>query len=145
MLEKLAEIEVKFEALSQQLQDPNIVQDQKAYQKIAKEHSGLKELVGTYRELKKVQSELADNKQLMNEGDDELRQLAKEEVPALEARQSELEEELKVLLLPADPNDEKNVIIEIRAGTGGEEAALFAGDLFRMYQKYCEKRAGSWS
>jgi peptide chain release factor 1 len=140
MIEKLAEIESRFEELSQQLQNPQIVQDQKAYKKIAKEHASLKELVGTYREFKKVDQELNDNKGLLKDADEELRELAKAEVPDLETRKTALEEQLKILLLPKDPNDDKNVILEIRAGTGGDEAALFVADLLRMYQRYCESR-----
>ena len=143
MLEKLAEIEAKFDALDQQLQDPNIVQDQNAYKKIAKEHASMRELVATYREYKKVEQELDDNRGLLKDSDEEMRELAKAEIPDLETRKTALEEELKILLLPKDPHDDKNVILEIRAGTGGDEACLFVADLLRMYQRYCESKG--WS
>ncbi len=143
MLEKLADIEAKFDALDQQLQDPNIVQDQNAYKKIAKEHASMRELVATYREYKKVEQELDDNRGLLKDSDEEMRELAKAEIPDLETRKTALEEELKILLLPKDPHDDKNVILEIRAGTGGDEACLFVADLLRMYQRYCESKG--WS
>lgn len=140
MLEKLAEIEANFEELSKKLQDPNIVQDQKTYRQIAKEHASLKELVEVFREYKKIDHELAGNRELAQSSDEELRELAKADISVLEAKKQELEEHLKILLLPKDPNDDKNIILEIRAGTGGDEAALFVADLLRMYQKYCERK-----
>ncbi len=138
MFEQLAEVEKKFDDLGQKLQDPNITQDPKAYQKIAKEHASLKELVATYRDYKKASRELADNQALLEDKDGELRELAKQEIPVLEQAQKKFVEKLKLLLLPKDPNDEKSIVLEIRAGTGGDEASLFAADLFRMYQKYAE-------
>ncbi len=138
MFQKLAEIEKKFSDLERQLSDPSIVQNQPLYQKLSKERSGLTELVDAFRRYQKTNRELEENRKLLEEKDDEIRKLAKEEIARLETEQRSLEQQLKILLLPKDPNDEKDIFLEIRAGTGAEEAALFAGELFRMYSRYAE-------
>lgn len=140
-LSKLEALERRFEDLSHKLSDPEIISDPSNYAKIAKEHAELSEVVSTFKEYKKVLREIEENKHLIEEEEDEeLVELAKQELKALEDRLEELEKILPILLLPKDPNDEKNVILEIRAGAGGEEAALFAADLLRMYQRYAEKK-----
>ncbi len=143
MLEKLNQIEKHYEELAVQLADPEVLSDRQRFQKVAKEHKDLEDVVETYRRLKGVDQELEDNNLLMKESDPDIREMAKEEIPILKEKREALIEELKVLLLPRDPNDEKNVIVEIRAGTGGEEAALFVADLFRMYGYYAE--ANRWT
>lgn len=141
MFKKLDEVEKKYDSLTGELSDPNVIANQSLYQKAAREHSALSELVTTYRHYKKVSEELAGNKHILdNEKDPELKKMAKEEIERLEAEHDTLIQQLKVLLLPKDPNDDKNIILEIRAGTGGDEAALFAADLFRMYSRYAETK-----
>jgi peptide chain release factor 1 len=141
MFTKLDQVEKKFDALSAELSKPEVISNQSLYQKTAREHSALSELVTTYRHYKKIAKELAENKHLLDsENDAEIRKMAKEEVTRLEEEQTSLITQLKLLLIPKDPNDEKNIILEIRAGTGGEEAALFASDLFRMYSRYAEAK-----
>jgi len=141
-LDKVAEIERKYDQLTAQLGDPAVLGDQALYQKTAKAHSELTEVVEKYREWKSLRKSLEETKALLADAssDAEMKALAHEEVVALESRQSKVEEELKVLLLPKDPNDEKNVILEIRAGTGGDEATLFAQEVFRMYDRYAESQ-----
>ncbi len=139
MFTKLAEVEKHFEQLTEQMSDPALIADQQRFQKIAKERSDLTELVEQFRRYRKVQESLEGNRQLLNESDAELRAMAHEEIPGLEAELASLEEKLRVLLLPKDPNDDKNILLEIRAGTGGDEAALFAADLFRMYSRFAEE------
>lgn len=143
MFDKLAFISDKYEELTHKVSDPEIIADQSRWQKYAKELGEMEPIVKKYEEYKKVKEGIADNKELLGESglDDELRELAKMELAELEPQVEPLEAELKVLLLPKDPNDEKNVILEIRAGTGGDEAALFGADLLRMYSRYAE-RAG---
>jgi peptide chain release factor 1 len=137
-LEKLAE---QFADLEQRLAAPEIIRDQELYQKYRKEHADLAPLVQTFRRYQQVQKELADSHSLLREeADEELKALAREEVQRLKEQAAALEEELRFLLLPKDPNDEKNVLLEIRAGTGGEEAGLFAADLFRMYTRLAERQ-----
>src|SRR3970040_1879450 len=138
MLDKLAEVEKRYEQLESLLRDPQIVHKQREYSKVAKERAELEEIVTCYREWRKIEQEIQENRELLNEDDEAIRELAKEEVSVLRGRKDELENRLKVLILPKDPNDSKNVILEIRAGTGGEEAALFAASLFRMYSRYAE-------
>ncbi|MBK6798545.1 MAG: peptide chain release factor 1 [Acidobacteria bacterium] len=139
MLEKLEAIEKTYEELTQQMSDPNIIGDQSRYSKVAKQHRDLEAVVEKYRELKKIDSDIAGNREILREMDDaEMRELAGAELPELEARREEVDKELKLLLLPTDPNDEKNVILEIRAGTGGDEACLFAAEILRMYARYAE-------
>ncbi len=140
MFTKLDEVEKKFESLNTRLADPTIVSNPKDYQSVAKEQASLKPLIETYRTYKNICKQIEDNKILLNESDEEMRSLAKEELNALEPQKEILAEKLKVLLLPKDPNDEKNIFLEIRAGAGGDEAGLFAAELFRMYGRYAEKK-----
>jgi peptide chain release factor 1 len=141
MFKKLEKVEKRYEDLTGQLSDPEIISDQARFQKIAKERSDLEDIVTAFRRYRQVGSDLKGNREIaQNEKEAELREMAQAEIPALEEELAELEGKLKVLLLPKDPNDEKNVILEIRAGTGGEEAALFAADLFRMYQRFAETK-----
>ena len=140
MLDKLLEVEKRYIELEGMMSDPQLVGQQREYAKVAKERSGLEEIVVCYREWRKVEQEIADNRQLMDENDEAMRELVKEELASLRERKETLETKLKFLILPKDPNDEKNVIVEIRAGTGGDEAALFAAELFRMYSRYAESR-----
>ena len=138
MFGKVREIEDRFEQLESDLTRPEIIKDQTLYQKYLKEHSHLTPIITTFRKYKSVQEEMGNNRPLLDDPDPDIKKLAREEMDALKASLSELEKELKVLLLPKDPNDEKNILLELRAGTGGEEAALFAAELFRMYSKYAE-------
>ncbi|TAK09234.1 peptide chain release factor 1 [bacterium] len=140
MLDKLVEVEKRYEQLERLLSDPQLLNKQREYSKVAKERSELEEIVSCYREWRKIEQEIQENRELLNEKDDAIRELAKEEMSVLRVRKDELENRLKILILPKDPNDGKNVIVEIRAGTGGEEAALFAADLFRMYSRYAESQ-----
>lgn len=135
ILRKLDEVENKFKDLELQLSNPELTPDQ--IHKYAKERSELEEVVNTYRDFKKVTENIDENKELVN--DKEIGELAKQELVELEAKEIELESKLKILLLPKDPNDDKNVFLEIRAGAGGDEAGLFAADLLRMYTRFCEK------
>lgn len=141
MFSKLDQVERRYDELTAELSRPEITANQALYQKTAKEHSSISELVLTYRRYKKIASEIAENKILIdNEKDAEMKKMVKDDTIKLENERSELEKQLKILLLPKDPNDEKNIILEIRAGTGGDEAALFAADLFRMYTRFAESR-----
>ena len=140
MLDKLAEVEKRYGELDRLLADPQLLNNQREYSKVAKERSDLEEVVTCYRQWRKVEKEIADNRELLNEKDEALRDLAKEELVALQETKQSLENRLKLLLLPKDPNDSKSVLLEIRAGTGGEEASLFAASLFRMYTRYGESR-----
>ena len=140
MLDKLAQIEKSYEDLTEQLSSPDIMSDMKVYTKLMKQHRNLTEVVEKYREVKKMQEDLDGARELAAGGDEEMREMAQLEVAELEAKYPVAEEELKVLLLPKDPNDEKNVILEIRAGTGGDEATLFAADILRMYARYAERQ-----
>ena len=140
MLDKLAEVEKRYEQLESLLRDPQILNKQREYSRVAKERAELEEIVTCYREWRKVEREIQENRELLNENDEAIRELAKEEVSVLRERKEEIESRIKILILPKDPNDSKNVILEIRAGTGGEEAALFAASLFRMYSRYAEPR-----
>src|ERR1700732_945511 len=139
LFEKLKNIESKYEELTQQLSSPEVHADSGRFQKLAKTHAEMAEMVAKYREWKEIEKGLQGAKQLLVETDDaEMKQMAHDEEHELEARSTIVERELKFLLLPRDPNDDKNVIVEIRAGTGGDEASLFAGELFRMYSRYAE-------
>jgi peptide chain release factor 1 len=138
MFDNLEELEKKFEELNNKIMDPAIISDREQYGKIMKEHSDLEPIVAKYREYKSVQKNLEESKELMN--DPEMKDLAEAEMLEAKEKIPQLEEELKILLIPKDPDDDKNVICEIRAGAGGDEAALFAGELFRMYSMYCEKK-----
>jgi peptide chain release factor 1 len=137
-LQKLDEIEARFDDLSRQMADPAIISDPETYRKTAKAHSELEEIVARYREWKNARRHADEARSMLEEADPELRQMAQEEMDRLEPDLARLEEELRILLLPKDPNDEKNVVLEIRAGTGGDEATLFAGQVFRMYTRYAE-------
>src|SRR5713226_7005885 len=139
MFERLDQIEARYEELMQALASPEVISDSAKYQKTAKAHSEISLIVEKYREYKDLKRGIAESKAVLaDEEDPEMRAYAQEELDKLEARVSAVEEELKVLLLPKDPNDEKDVILEIRAGTGGDEATLFAAEMFRMYTRYAE-------
>jgi peptide chain release factor 1 len=140
MLDKLAEVEKRYEELERLMSDPQLLLQQREYSKLAKERAELEEIVARFREWRKIEQEIENNRELLQEDEEAIRELAKEELNTLRQRKDELERRLKILILPKDPNDNKNVILEIRAGTGGEEAALFAGELFRMYSRYAESR-----
>ncbi len=140
MFARLDDIKERYKELETKLSDPDVIKDQKTYRQLAKEHSDIGEIVRTYDRYLRVQEEINENKQMLNDSDPEIRELAKDELESLEKESDQLQEKLKVLLLPKDPNDEKNILLEIRAGTGGDEAALFAADLFRMYSRYAEKK-----
>ncbi len=140
MLEKLIEVENKYEKITQALSIPDIISDKEEYMKYSKERLNLEPIVTKFREYKKVLQQIEETEEILKSNDSELKELAEEELQELRRRKSQIEQELKILLLPKDPRDEKNVILEIRAGTGGEEAALFAADLFRMYSKYAESK-----
>jgi peptide chain release factor 1 len=139
-LDKLEQIQQQFEKIEQRLSEPDISSSRERYQKLTKERADLSELVTTFRRYKSVLAGIAGSKELLNDDDLELRELASRELESLEKEQADLERKLRVLIQPKDPNDEKNVLLEIRAGTGGEEAALFAADLFRMYSKFAERK-----
>lgn len=142
MYDKLDFIQEKYEELSLKVSDPEVINDQTVWQKHIRDMAEMEPIVNKYREYKKTVDELKNTKEMLNEGgmDEELRELAKMELSELEEKQELLSNELQVLLLPKDPNDEKNVILEVRAGTGGEEAGLFGSDLLRMYMRYAERR-----
>ncbi len=136
--EKLEKLEARFEELTGQMADPAIISDAEQYRKISKQQSGFSEVVGKYRQYKQAESELRQAKEMLAESDAELREMARLEVERLEPEIVQIEQDLKILLLPKDPNDEKDVVLEIRAGTGGDEATLFAAEIFRMYTRYAE-------
>src|SRR5437764_5202242 len=139
MFERLNQIEKRYEELTQALASPETISDSAKYQKTAKAHSEITEIAGKYREYKDLKQGIEESKTIIaDETDAELREYAQEELTRLEERLTQVEEELKVLLLPKDPNDEKNVVLEIRAGTGGDEATFFAAEMFRMYNRYAE-------
>lgn len=141
-IDKLADIEKKYDHLTEQLGDAAVLADPAAYQKTAKAQSDLSEVVEKYREWKEIEKSLADTRIMLGESssDPALKQMAEEEITELEKRRVRVEDEIKTLLLPRDPNDDKNVVLEIRAGTGGDEATLFADELFRMYSRYAESQ-----
>jgi peptide chain release factor 1 len=139
-LDKLEAIQNNFLSLEEQLADPSVVNDQERYAKVSKEYFKLKEVVDAYLAYKNVLENIQGSRELLREKDEELREMAKLELQELEPRKEQLEEELKNLLIPRDPEDTRDVIFEIRAGTGGDEASLFAGDLYRMYSKYFESQ-----
>ena len=140
MFDKLDFISDKYEELAMKVADPDVINDQPRWQKYIKEMVEMEPIVNKYKEYKKTKESVAEAKEMLDSGDEELKELAKMELADLEDKIPEMENDLKVLLLPKDPNDDKNVILEIRAGTGGEEAALFAQDLLRMYLRYTERR-----
>lgn len=143
MFDKLRGVEERFVKLESLLSDPKVLQDREAYQRYAREHAEISEIVDRFRTFKKVDSELDDSLELLKDADPEIKNLAKEEIERLSEKKTELEDELKTLLIPKDPMDSKNVFLEVRAGTGGDEAGLFANDLFKMYSRYAEER--NWS
>jgi peptide chain release factor 1 len=139
--EKLDQLDVRYQQMTRELSTPEIVSDSARFQKLAKQHSDLEEIVNKHREFKQIEKDLAGTRQMIVESEDaEMRHMAQEEERQLTTRKEQIERELKLLLIPKDPNDEKNVILEIRAGTGGDEAGIFAGDLFRMYSRYAESQ-----
>ncbi len=138
MLQKLAELEKKYQELENQLADAEVISNPNRLHKLAKQRSQIEPVIEFYREFQKVNQEIEDNEELLK--DPELGEMAKEELPQLKEDRETLLEKIKVELIPKDPNEGKNIIIEIRAGTGGDEAALFAGDLYRMYQRFAERR-----
>lgn len=141
MFENLSSIKDKFKNLETIIADPETMKDMDHWQKLVKEHADLKPIVEKYDDYSKAQDTLVEDKEMLNEtNDDEMKDMLKEEISTLEKDIVQMEEDLKILLLPKDPNDHKNVIVEIRAGAGGEEAGLFAGDLLRMYQMYADKK-----
>ncbi len=141
MLDKLAQIETRYEELTQELSSPELLSNPSAYGKAAKQHRSLGEIVEKYRKLKDIEAQLSGAFELQQSAEDEeMRELARVEIEALQARREQTESDLKLLLVPSDPNDEKNVILEIRAGTGGDEASLFAADILRMYARYAERQ-----
>src|SRR4030095_16204241 len=138
-IDKLRTVEARYDELTQQLADPEVVSDSKRYQKTAKAHAELGELVEKFRQYKDLERGIAETRAMLREEADlEWKVMAEEELAGLEDRLSQCEHQLKLLLLPKDPNDERNVILEIRAGTGGDEAALFVADVFRMYTRFAE-------
>src|SRR5882672_7308652 len=141
MLDKLAQIETRYEELTNELSSPELLSNPSAYGKAAKQHRSLGEVVAKYRSWKSLSEELTGARELMAQTEDEeMRELARVEIEALQAQLEQADTDLKLLLIPQDPNDEKNVILEIRAGTGGDEASLFAADILRMYARYAERQ-----
>ena len=142
MDDKLQEIEEKFDRLTADLGDPGVLADTARYRKIAKERAQLEPLADAYRELKRVRAEVREYETALTDADPEMREMVREELPALKTQIGQLEEKLKLLLVPKDPNDERDVILEVRAGAGGDEAGLFASEVLRMYLRYAERK--SW-
>lgn len=142
-IEKLREIKDKYSRINEDLMDPKIVADKNKFVKLSKERRDLTELVEAYDQYSEIVKSIAESNEILNSADEELKLLAEEELPLLNRKKSELEEKIKILLIPKDPDDEKNAILEIRAGTGGDEAGLFASDLMRMYSRYAETK--NWS
>jgi peptide chain release factor 1 len=137
---KLEQTEARYDDLSRQMADPDVINDSERYRKVAKTQRDLEEIVSKYRDWKRVRQDLDGARPMLEETDEDLRAMAADEVARLEPDLARIEQELKILLLPKDPNDEKNVVLEIRAGTGGDEATLFAAEVFRMYSRYAEAR-----
>ena len=141
MLDKLEFIEKKYEDLSRAIADPDVIARQNEWRQMIKEHADLEDIVIKYREYKKIEQDIEVAKEMLNEKlDDEFREMLEDELAQLNQKHEEVIEKLRILLIPKDPNDEKNVVVEIRAGAGGEEAALFGADLFRMYSRYAERK-----
>lgn len=141
MLDKLAAIKEHWEEVGKQIVDPAIISDQKRYAKLMKEYKDLEQIVQAYDEYKNVIDNIESSQEILKtESDDEFKAMAKAELEELQTRKDELDEEIKILLIPKDPEDEKNAVMEIRAGTGGDEASIFAGDLYRMYTKFCSDK-----
>lgn len=140
MFHKLEHVEQRYIEVGNYLSDPKVISNQAEFQKLSKEYSDLTDIVEAYRAYKKLLSEIDDNKELLNDSDEELRDMAKAELQRLSEEKEVLEQKVKILLIPKDPNDDKNILLEVRAGTGGDEAALFVADLFRMYSRYAERQ-----
>ncbi|HET9751429.1 MAG TPA: peptide chain release factor 1 [Myxococcales bacterium] len=140
MDDKLQEIEQRFERLTADLGNPEVIADRARFSQVAKERAQLEPLVEAFRDFRRIRAEVQDNKALLEDADPDVRAMAKEELPGLQARLDQMEERLKILLLPRDPNDERSVILEVRAGAGGDEAGLFAAELLRMYLRYAERK-----
>ncbi|WP_088653199.1 peptide chain release factor 1 [Geofilum rhodophaeum] len=141
LLDKLQAIRLRFEEIGTQLTDPSVISDTKRYIKLNKEYKELEELVAVSMDYKNILDNIESTKALLKEEkDEEMREMARAELDEMEERIPQMEEEIKILLLPSDPEDQKNVVVEIRSGTGGDEASIFAGDLFRMYTKFCEDK-----
>ena len=141
MFDRLENLLIHYEEIMQELNEPNVAEDQNRFRKLMKEQADLAPLVDAYKEYKQAKQDIEDSLALLEEeSDEEMRELAKEELSDAKKRVEELEQELKILLLPKDPNDDKNIILEIRAGAGGDEAALFAAELYRMYVNYAESQ-----
>ena len=138
MFDKLESVEKRYEELNQKISDPEVIANQSEWQKLMKEHADIADIVEKYREYKKVEKAIEDLKEMLN--DKEMHDLAQAELDESKEKLPKIEEELKLLLVPKDPNDDKKVIVEIRGGAGGEESSLFAADLFRMYSMYAEKK-----
>ena len=139
MFDRLDQLEARYEDLGRQMSDPTLVQDQKKFQSIAKQHRDMEPTVEKFREYRKIKEGIAEAKTMLADPDPDVKEMAQAELDTLEPRLSPVEEQLKVMLLPKDPNDEKNVILELRAGTGGDEAALFVAEVFRMYLRFAEQ------
>ena len=140
MLNKLEDVDRRYHELEAMLSDPAVQGNRKEFVRISREHAAMIEVVARYRDWKKLDAEEAELAALLDDADPEMREMANADLPSVRTRKAELEEVLKLLLIPRDPNDDRNVILEIRAGTGGDEAGLFAADLFRMYSRYAESR-----
>jgi peptide chain release factor 1 len=143
--EKLQEIEQRFERLTADLGNPEVIGDRARFSQVAKERAQLEQLVETFRDYKRVKADLDGNRALLEDADGDVRAMAREEMPALQAKVDELNERLKILLLPRDPNDERSVILEVRAGAGGDEAGLFANEILRMYLRYAERKGWKYA
>ena len=139
MFDRLDQLEARYEDLGRQMSDPTLVNDQKKFQSVAKQHRDMEPTVEKFREYRKIKEGIAEAKAMLSDPDPDVKAMAQEELAMLEPQLSPVEEQLKVLLLPKDPNDEKNVILELRAGTGGDEAALFVAEVFRMYLRFAEQ------
>ena len=140
MFDKLIDLEKRYIELSDKINDPEIISNNEEWRKLMKEHSDISPIVNKYKEYEQTKQAIEDAKEMLNESDEEMRQLAKEELNENTEKLEQIKEELKILLIPKDPNDDKNVIVEIRGGAGGDEANIFAGDLYRMYTRYAERR-----
>src|SRR5450631_4165857 len=141
MLDKLEAIENRWKEVEKELINPNIMEDMKRYAALNKEYKDLKEIVDVYHVYRNVMDNIESAKAVLaNEKDEEFREMAKEELDELSSTQNKMEEEIRMMLVPADPEDSKNAIVEIRGGTGGDEASIFAGDLYRMYARFCDNK-----
>lgn len=140
MFDKLQSVEARFLEIESRLADPSLAERPQEFRKLSQEHSSLAEIVSTYRQYKKLKNDIEGNKELVSDKDPEVSSMAKEELKTLEPELEAIQKNLQILLLPKDPNDEKNILLEIRAGAGGDEAAIFVGELFRMYQRFAEKQ-----